>query len=154
MKQNSSKTPQIQKTVPPLQLKIPKKAEMKLLSEDDVSIDSEEFSNSLVQNEEYLDESSHLDYEAEDTENQMSDSKGKATDVEVEDSEDSSSDSQSDSEVDVAGPSCDPLPLVGQTTKQPSLYLQENAKKKVVLKEAKLLAARQKTQRKDKGVNQ
>ena len=139
------------KTVPPLQLKIPKKAEMNLLSEDDVSIDSEEFSSSLVQNEQYLDDS-HLDYEAEDTENQMSDFKGKATDLEEEDSQVSSSDSQSDSEVDVAGPSCDPLPLVGQTAKQPSLYLQENAKKKVVLKEAKLLAARQKTQRKDKGV--
>jgi hypothetical protein len=37
-------------------------------------------------------------------------------------------------------------------TKQPSLYLLENAKKKIVLKDGKLVAARQKAQRKDKGV--
>ena len=60
---------------------------------------------------------------------------------------DSNSDSEAD--VDVAGPSSDP-PLMG--TKQPSLYLLENAKKKIVLKDGKLVAARQKAQRKDKGV--
>jgi hypothetical protein len=37
-------------------------------------------------------------------------------------------------------------------TKQPSLYLLENAKKKIVLKDGKLVATRQKAQRKDKGV--
>lgn len=62
-------------------------------------------------------------------------------------------DEQSEGEVDVAGPTnCDP-PLSLAGPKQPSLYLMENAKKKVVLKDGKLVAAsRQKAQRKDKGV--
>lgn len=155
IKQTTPKNHHLERTVPPLQIKIPKKMEEKPMFDDDLSLDSEEFSSPLPKTESYFDES-HLDYEAEDTENQMSDFKSKTTDLEEDDSEDNSSDNQSDSdaEVDVAGPSYDsPLPLTGQMHKQPSLYLQENAKKKVVLKEAKLLAARQKTQRKDKGVN-
>lgn len=63
---------------------------------------------------------------------------------------DAETNSDSEADVDVAGPS-DPPHFLGNT-KQPSLYLLENAKKKIVLKDGKLIAARQKAQRKDKGV--
>lgn len=39
-------------------------------------------------------------------------------------------------------------------SKQPSLYLLENARKKMVMKDGRIVAAKQKAQRKDKGVKE
>ena len=58
-----------------------------------------------------------------------------------------------DEDVDVAGPSNNSDLMPSLPSSRPSLYLLENAKKKIVLKDGKLVAAtKQKAQRKDKGV--
>lgn len=158
-------------TVPPLQIRLPPRSlnqsgfKQETFDDDASSGDSDEFNNSLDKEEleTYHDDSnSHLDeYEQEDS--LMTKHVGKNSNLhfmkELGDMEDDESDehivpdssSDSEAEVDVAGPSSDP-PLLG--TKQPSLYLLENAKKKIILKDGKLVAARQKAQRKDKGVFQ
>ncbi|EFX86576.1 hypothetical protein DAPPUDRAFT_236433 [Daphnia pulex] len=161
-------------TVPPLQIRIPKNVNPPPIAlkaetyEDDASTDgdSDEFSNSMDKEEleTYHDDSNSQldDYEQDDSLMKHGDKmkhqgnnsnfmKGMA-EMEEDDSDDHidpETNSDSEADVDVAGPS-DPPNFMGNT-KQPSLYLLENAKKKIVLKDGKLVAARQKAQRKDKG---
>ena len=154
-------------TVPPLQIRLPKSLQhsdvkQEKFEDDESSGDSDEFNNSFDDKEEletYHNDSNLDEYEQED--NLMTKHVGKNSNShfikemremdedESDDHFDPDSNSDSVADVDVAGPSSDP-PLMG--TKQPSLYLLENAKKKIVLKDGKLVAARQKAQRKDKGV--
>lgn len=132
--------------------------------EDSSSGESDEFNNSMDKEEleTYQDDSnSHLyEYDNDDSMMKHSEKLGNSSflkdnaDLDEDDSEDiidGESTSDSEADVDVAGPSSD-TPHLG-SAKQPSLYLLENAKKKIVLKDGKLVAARQKAQRKDKGVS-
>ncbi|KAK4008460.1 High mobility group protein 2 [Daphnia magna] len=157
-------------TVPPLQIRIPKNVsqssfKQETYEEDASNSDSDEFSNSLDKEEldPYHDDSNSQLDEYEQSDSLMKDAekmkhhslnsnfKREMADME-EDSDDHidlETNSDSEADVDVAGPS-DPPHFLGNT-KQPSLYLLENAKKKIVLKDGKLVAARQKAQRKDKG---
>ena len=136
--------------------------------EDDASTgDSDEYSNSIDKEEldPYHDDSNSQldDYEQDDSlmkhadkmkhQGNNSSFMKEMVDMEEDDSDDHidpETNSDSEGDVDVAGPS-DPPNFMGNT-KQPSLYLLENAKKKIVLKDGKLVATRQKAQRKDKGV--
>lgn len=155
-------------TVPPLQIRVPKNLNASQSafnqdnSDDDLSTGASDELSSSIDKEEletYQDDSnSHFD-EYDQDENIKQSGKGVSfmkgagdmDDHESDDHEDP--DMNSDSEdVDVAGPNLE-TPLIGNT-KQPSLYLLENAKKKIILKDGKLVAARQKAQRKDKGVSE
>lgn len=171
-KSESHETP----TVPPLQIRLTKQTGQQLYKTsydcNQSSEESEEHSNfaEKIDFSTYDDSSSHIDdlnSHPDDFENDEYDRS--AMDIEknplfhdpadVEEEEDYSDNnfeqevnSESDADLDVAGASNVEHVQANSNSKQPSLYLLENARKKMIMKDGKIVTARQKAQRKDKGV--